>query len=118
MLPAVRVLKKREEFLRLKAEGKRASTQAFVLQYLENAEEPGVAVGYTASAKTVGNAVARNRARRRLKACFAKLFALNAQAGGTGKILAWIAKADILTIEYKHLEDDMRGALLKAGLTL
>lgn len=118
MLPAVRVLKKREEFLRLKAEGQRVSTPSFVLQHLENAAENGIAVGYTSSAKSVGNAVARNRARRRLKACFAKLFALNGQARGSGKMLAWIAKEPILTIDYKKLEADMRGALLKAGLTL
>jgi ribonuclease P protein component len=117
-MPEVRTLRKREEFVRLKAEGQRFSTAAFVLQYLENPQESGIAVGYTASTKGVGNAVMRNRARRRLKACFDKLFRLNAGAAGQAKMLAWIAKESILTIDYKRLEDDMRRALVAAGLRL
>jgi ribonuclease P protein component len=118
MAPAVRVLRKREEFVRLKAEGQRVSTAAFVLQWLDNVEETGLAVGYTASTKGVGNAVKRNRAKRRLKACFDKLFKLNGAAVGKGKMLALIAKESLLTVEYAKLEADMAKALLAAGLKL
>jgi ribonuclease P protein component len=118
MAPVVRVLRKRDDFIKLKATGQRVSTAAFVLQHIEDAGETGIAVGYTASTKGVGNAVARNRARRRLKACFDKLFRCNPQAAGSGRVLVWVAKQAVLTIDYKQLEADVRAALLRAGLQL
>jgi len=62
--PAVERLKRRREFLRA-ARGGRVVTPAFVLQ-LHPREDERLGVGFTAS-KRIGNAVARNRARRRLK---------------------------------------------------
>jgi ribonuclease P protein component len=118
MTVAVRGLRKREEFLRLKAGGRRASGAGFVLQYIEDKAEMGVAVGYTASSHAVGNAVCRNRARRRLRACFDRLVRLNPQAEGAGKVLVWVAKETILDIDFKKLEDEMAAALAQAGLTL
>jgi len=66
------VLKKRSDFLRL-SRAKRYATPAFVLQLQHNedaddARKPNtMRVGYTCS-KKVGNAVRRNRAKRRLRA--------------------------------------------------
>ncbi|MGR3343688.1 MAG: ribonuclease P protein component [Paracoccaceae bacterium] len=62
------VMRHRAEFLKA-AKAKHQSTAGFVLQARERApNEPGngIRVGYTCS-KKVGNAVARNRAKRRLR---------------------------------------------------
>lgn len=63
---AVERLKKRPEFVRAAKRGRSKATPGLVLQVFRRQDGP-VRVGYTAS-KKVGNAVVRNRARRRLRA--------------------------------------------------
>lgn len=58
-------LKRRTDF-RAAASGTRAQTGAFVLQARQRADEGGARVGFTVS-RQVGNAVERNRVRRRLR---------------------------------------------------
>lgn len=59
-------LRKRAEFLAANT-GRRASTPGFNVQALpRNDDTPDIRVGFTCS-KKVGNAVARNRAKRRLR---------------------------------------------------
>jgi ribonuclease P protein component len=58
-------LKRRTDF-RAAAKGARAPGAAFVLQALKREDQGGVRVGFTVS-KQVGNAVERNRVRRRLR---------------------------------------------------
>lgn len=117
MAVRVRRLMVRADFVKVKL-GRRASTQSFVVQYLDVEAEEGLAVGFTASAKGVGNAVQRNRARRRLKAVFDEVCRLNPEAQGQGKWLVLVAKAPILEIDYKYLRKDMCKALAEAGLRL
>ncbi|WP_407658934.1 ribonuclease P protein component [Marivivens aquimaris] len=59
------VLKKRADFLRA-ASARRQGTKGFHLQARKRGDEEPLRVGYTCS-KKVGNAVARNRAKRRLR---------------------------------------------------
>ena len=63
----LQVLRKRSEFLRA-SRGRRVARPGFVLQALRrpDGEAEGIRVGFTCS-KKVGNAVARNRAKRRLR---------------------------------------------------
>ena len=59
-------LRKRADFLRA-ARGKKVVTPGFILQIRDRRDaDPSVRIGYTCS-KKVGNAVARNRAKRRLR---------------------------------------------------
>lgn len=115
MAVRVRRLLKRQEFLDTKSLGRRISTQAFVLQWLEDADENGLGVGFTASG-ALGNAVRRNRARRRLKAAFDEVCRCNPEAFGSGRKLVLVAKMPMFEIGYDYLLKDMRKALVEAGI--
>lgn len=115
MAVRVRRLLKRQEFVKIKSLGRRVSTQAFVLQWLEVPEEEGLAVGFTASG-ALGNSVKRNRARRRLKAAFDEMCRCNPKAEGQGRQLVLVAKMPMFTIEYPYLLKDMVKALNEAGI--
>jgi len=78
----VSTLRKRPDFLRA-ARAARQSRPGFTLQARERRpDEPatGLRVGYTCS-KKVGNAVARNRAKRRLRALAREVFPTRGRAG-------------------------------------
>ena len=65
MTTPVETLRHRADFLAC-ARGRRQGTPGLMLQALPRAEDGPVRVGFTCS-KKVGNAVARNRAKRRLR---------------------------------------------------
>lgn len=64
----ISVLAKRRDFLRIAGAKKKWVSNSMIVQVAEKAEQDlsSIGVGYTASRK-VGNAVKRNRARRRLR---------------------------------------------------
>lgn len=79
---AYEILRKRADFLRA-ASARRQGTSGFLLQARQRkADEPAqiVRVGYTCS-KKIGNAVARNRAKRRLRAIAHEIMPQLAQPG-------------------------------------
>ena len=105
---AVETLKKRADFLSLSS-AKRTHKKAFVLQ-ARNRDEPDgrIRIGFTCS-KKVGNAVERNRAKRRLRA------AANAELPASG-IPGWdyvlIGRKGITaSMPFDHLTRDLRHAL-------
>ncbi|MFC0501970.1 ribonuclease P protein component [Asaia krungthepensis] len=63
-------LRKRPEFLRVASRGRKVATSGLVLQVLRTDDDAPARVGYTVT-KKVGNAVVRNRTRRRLRAALA-----------------------------------------------
>ena len=75
-------LKRRADFLRVAAARRKWAAPGLILQVAAQPEPPsgGIRVGFTASRK-VGNAVKRNRARRRLKALAAEMIAGGAHPG-------------------------------------
>ena len=65
-MPGMNSIPKRAGFLRARRDGEKAVAKGIVVQAVANGEA-GSRMGITAS-KKIGNAVARNRARRRLRA--------------------------------------------------
>tara|TARA_R110002124_G_scaffold58711_5_gene163221 strand:- start:999 stop:1325 length:327 start_codon:yes stop_codon:yes gene_type:complete len=105
------MLTKRADFLRA-ANGRRQGTPGIHLQARRRAEgeAPGIRVGYTCS-KKVGNAVARNRAKRRLREV-ARLV-LPAE-GRTGWDYVLVGRNTVTaSLPFPDLIRDMRRALTK-----
>jgi ribonuclease P protein component len=107
-------LKRRADFLRVAATRRRAVRDGLILQVAPQPEgeapdgEVGpLRVGYTAS-KRVGNAVIRNRAKRRLRAAAAEIIGRDGRKG-TDYVL--IARATTPSRPYRDLVADLAGAL-------
>jgi ribonuclease P protein component len=119
---AIDRLKKRSEFLAVAAANRRWTMPGLVLQAKpapapqDNADRqdaetasgaPHLRVGFTAT-KKIGNAVKRNRARRRLRA------AVDDVLRGTdvsGADLVVVARQGTIERPYADLKDDLRAAL-------
>ena len=105
----VPTLKKRSDFLRLRS-GKRCSTKTLVLQSRAiDTEKPRqvVRVGYTVT-KKVGNAVVRNRIKRRLREAANKTFPLKSRPNHDYVI---IGKHGALTQSFASILKDLEQAL-------
>src|SRR5215470_17084604 len=104
-------LKTRADFLRVAAARRRAVAPGLVLQAARRPEGSGctatVRVGFTASRK-VGNAVTRNRAKRRLRSAAAATLRRNGKPG-TDYVL--IARASTVDRPYEALIADLETAL-------
>jgi ribonuclease P protein component len=114
-MAALERLKRRADFLRV-ADGRRKwVTPGLVLQTLARApadDAPdAIRIGFTATRK-IGNAVTRNRARRRLRAAAASVMARHA-APGFDYVL--IARAETPKRPYAALIDDLETALRRSG---
>lgn len=73
-------LKKRRQFLRATHNGKKFVASTMVLQVVKQDEFDGVRLGFTVT-KKMGNAVVRNRIRRRLRAAAQSVFSSQALLG-------------------------------------
>lgn len=109
-------LKRRAEFLRIAAQGRKFSTPGLVLQAMSASTLSDVAasdirLGFTCSRK-VGNAVARNRARRRLQAAARELMPEAAQSGYDYVL---IGRTETIERPYALLLQDLRTALKRVG---
>lgn len=106
------VLRKRADFLRA-AKARRVPCPAFLLQARQRAEgeAEGVRVGFTCS-KKVGNAVARNRAKRRLRE-IARLVLTTGGKPGWDYVLIGRAH-DTATRDFVLLQQDLAEALDRA----
>jgi len=103
----LQVLTKRADFLRA-ARARRVATPGFILQIRDRGEDGPPRVGFTCS-KKVGNAVARNRAKRRLRE-IARLEMPGAAAMGHDYVLIGRAGATA-TRDFARMRDDLRKAL-------
>lgn len=102
-------LKQRKDFLRL-AHTKRVHSTSFVLQARDRGDAQVLRVGFTCS-KKVGNAVARNRAKRRLRE-IARL--ILPRFGQAGHDYVLIGRANVTaTTKFTALQDELLVALRK-----
>jgi len=106
-------LARRADFLRVAATGLRFVTPGFILQagpralHEDRLQAKQVRVGFTASRK-LGNAVARSRAKRRLRALADRVIASDADAS-LDYVL--IGRSEALTRGFATMEQDLRVAL-------
>ena len=106
-------LKRRAEFLRAASKGRKAVSSGVVLQALPRNDGDGARIGFTVT-KKVGNAVVRNRTRRRLKEA-ARLLFREIDVGNTDLVL--IGRDSTRKRRFTSLIEDIRKALGKAGVT-
>ncbi|NKC29689.1 ribonuclease P protein component [Falsiroseomonas selenitidurans] len=106
-------LKLRREFKRVAQNGQRVARPGLVLQVLKGTEAP-LRAGFTAT-KKIGNAVVRNRTKRRLREA-ARL--LLGRDGPQGYDLVLIGRDGTAKRDFRQLLGDLRGALKQAGVPL
>jgi ribonuclease P protein component len=114
-MAALERLKRRADFLRV-ADGRRKwVTPGLILQTLARTPaddaSDAVRIGFTATRK-IGNAVTRNRARRRLRAAATSVMARHAAAGFDYVL---IARAETSNRPYAALIEDLETALRRLG---
>lgn len=102
-------LTRRSEFLRMTRNARKAVAPGLVLQGLDTAAAAPARVGFTASRK-VGNAVARNRARRRLQAAACDILSARALVGWHYVL---IARQATLNRSYDALLQDLDTAITR-----
>ena len=97
--------------MRAAANGRKAATPGLVLQALPRGDQGPVRLGFTVTRK-IGNAVIRNRTRRRLKEA-ARLVLAESELSGVDLVL--IGRGATRTRDFADLQQDVRRALAKAG---
>jgi ribonuclease P protein component len=105
-------LTRRAEFLRVAAKGRKAVAQGLVLQALPRQDACPARFGFTVT-KKVGNAVIRNRTRRRLKEA-ARLLLQQQPLAGVDLVL--IGRDATRARRFAALQEDLRRALARAGV--
>lgn len=113
MAPTLDRLKRRREFLRVAGARNSAGTYGLVIQaFKSRSSATAIRLGFTAS-KKVGNAVCRNRARRRLKELAAEIMPIHAQPGHDYVI---IARGTTPDRSFSALKRDFEKALKRLNL--
>lgn len=99
-------LRKRHEFLTLRRRGRNRHTQHFIVTSAPRKAGGPARVGITVS-RRVGNAVARNRVKRRVR----EFFRLHRQAIADGRDFVFIAKSGAEELSYAEVVAELRIAI-------
>jgi ribonuclease P protein component len=107
----ISTLKKRSDFLRVAGLRKKWISKAMVVQVAAKPDDlkDGIRVGYTAS-KKVGNAILRNKAKRRLREVVKEVMATDAKLNYDYVI---IARKEITEHPFNELIRDLKWCLRK-----
>jgi len=105
-------LTQRAEFLRAAAVGKKAAIGGVVLQALARGDQGPTRLGFTVT-KKVGNAVVRNRTRRRLKEAVRLVLQQNPVHGAD---LVLIGRDSTRGRNFNALQADIKRALDRTGM--
>lgn len=108
----IETLKKRSDFLRIASLRKKWISPTVIIQTSPTPREiitknPIIRVGYTAS-KKVGNAVKRNKAKRRLREAVRQVMS---SLGHKNHDYVFIARTDTVNLSYQELIRDMKWSL-------
>ena len=103
-------LKRHKEFRYTYARGRAQSMPLFTLVYAKSRNE-SVRIGFSVS-KRIGNAVQRNRAKRRMRAALTPM--VPHISGGFNVI--FVAKPDVLEAPFAELGRQMETLIRRAGL--
>ena len=105
-------LKRRSQFLFVASKGRKTPVPGLVLQALTRPDASPARLGFTVT-KKVGNAVVRNRTRRRLKEA-ARMVLAKAPLKGVDLVL--IGRQETRGREFTLLVEDLRRAMAKLGV--
>lgn len=110
----LRTLKESAEFQRIARSGKKWAGSAFIMQVLTTDKDHAFRLGLTASRK-VGNAVVRNKAKRRLREAVRLLLKEKTLAGFD---LVLIAKTAAASCDFGKMREDLEKGLQATGAVL
>lgn len=108
-LPKERRLRGRDRIGQLFAEGARGSSGAILVRAVRN-DDPGVTRIVAVAGKKLGNAVRRNRMRRRLRAAFRTC----GESLPGGWDFALVARRELLEAEWPQVIRDLEKAMRRA----
>ena len=109
MAQSLITIKKRSTFVFVKDNGKFLRAKSFNIQILQdNTLNDVIAVGYTAT-KRIGNAVTRNKAKRRMREMIRKVIT---KYGKINFYYVLIAKSSLLKRPFKELELELKKSIL------
>lgn len=103
-------LTRKDDIKRVRQKGRSLANTMVVLGFLPNYMEQNRAA--VIAGRSVGGAVQRNYAKRRIRSAFQTLQTELNQ----GYDLVFIARKPILNVDYQSIKEGMQSLLLKAGL--
>ena len=108
MAQPISIIKKRSTFVDVRNNGKFVRSKSFNIQILHNNElDDKINIGYTAT-KRIGNAITRNKAKRRMRELARKVIT---KYGKKKFYYVIIAKIPILKMPFKTLELELEKIL-------
>jgi ribonuclease P protein component len=110
----IKTLKKRKDFVLSNKFGQKSFNKNFILQKfsLTDQNDLDLMFGFTAT-KKIGNAVKRNRAKRRMRALISIFLKEKAYWFDDTSTYILIAKKSLITAPFLDLKDEMKECLYK-----
>ena len=105
-------LRRRTDFVRVSTKGTKCAVLGLVLLVMKRGDGAAARLGFTVTRK-IGNAVARNRTRRRLKEAAR---ALLRERRVSGADLVLVGRAGTGERDFTALCEDLRRALIRTGV--